>query len=256
MPMAKQRLKALNARPERLGARCGAALAAVVASAWGVAIAQTTTTQTMAPAIIQSVTPSSPVAPQPGLSPQPALVAGPTGQTAAAPAFDLERTLEAAREAVHRYKERLKGQLQSALKSDGPANAISLCQTISPDLVTELADTFSFEVGRTALKLRNPENAPGPWELEVLRQFQEKTAGGAEPEKLEQHTIVTTAEGDRVFRYMRGIKTGEMCLACHGSELKPDVKAELVRYYPDDKATGYRVGDLRGAFVVQKLIGE
>ena len=47
-----------------------------------------------------------------------------------------------------------------------------------------------------------------------------------------------------------------MCLTCHGTDIKADVRAELTRYYPADKATGFRLGELRGAFSLVKLIGE
>jgi hypothetical protein len=174
----------------------------------------------------------------------------------AAKPVDLEGLAEAARQTVQLFKDRLKGQLSAAIKSDGAANAISLCQTIAPDLSTELTDSSGFEVLRTSLKLRNPENAPGAWELEVLKSFQERAAAGTDPDKLESYGEVVTPEGDRLFRYMRGIPTAELCLNCHGSEIRPDVKAELVRYYPDDKATGYKLGELRGAFSLVKLIGE
>lgn len=179
----------------------------------------------------------------------------PTGAISA-PLFDLEKALEAARQTVRLFKDRLKGELHAAIKADGAAQAISLCQTVAPDLATALSDDSGFEVARTSLKLRNPENAPGPWELEVLKQFQEKAAGGADPDKLEHHAEVVTPEGDRLLRYMRGIAVGEICLACHGTDIKADVRAELVRYYPDDKATGYKLGELRGAFSLVKLIGE
>lgn len=170
--------------------------------------------------------------------------------------FDLEKNLDAARQTVRLFSERLKGQLAAAIKADGAANAVSLCQTISPDLSTVLTDESGFEVSRTALKLRNPENAAGPWELEVLGMFQEKALAGADLAKLEHYAELTTPEGDRLFRYMKAIPTADMCLACHGTDLKPDVRAELTRYYPDDKATGYRLGELRGAFSLVKLIGQ
>lgn len=183
----------------------------------------------------------------------PAAASGETGAIDR-PKLDLEKTLEAARQTVQRFKDRLKGELAAAIKAEGAANAISLCQTIAPDISTEHSDNSGFEVLRTSLKLRNPENAAGPWELEVLKSFQEKAAAGADPDKLEHFAEVVTPEGDRLWRYMRGIQTGELCLSCHGTDIKPDVKAELVRYYPDDKATGFKLGELRGAFSLVKLI--
>ncbi|MGD9802221.1 MAG: DUF3365 domain-containing protein [Hyphomicrobiaceae bacterium] len=169
---------------------------------------------------------------------------------------DVDKLVEAARQTVRRFKERMKGELAAAIKSDGAANAVSLCQTIAPDISTEFTDSSGFEVMRTSFKLRNPENAPGTWERDVLADFQEKAAAGADPNTLERFDEIETPEGDKLFRYMSGISTGEICLNCHGSEIKPDVKAELVRYYPDDKATGYRLGELRGAFSLVKLLTE
>ena len=37
-----------------------------------------------------------------------------------------------------------------------------------------------------------------------------------------------------------------MCLACHGAEVAPEVQAAIAERYPDDRATGYRAGELRG----------
>lgn len=37
-----------------------------------------------------------------------------------------------------------------------------------------------------------------------------------------------------------------MCLTCHGADLAPDVQAAIAERYPDDRATGYRTGELRG----------
>jgi hypothetical protein len=44
-----------------------------------------------------------------------------------------------------------------------------------------------------------------------------------------------------------------MCLTCHGEKAKipPAVRAVLAREYPDDHATGFSVGDVRGAVSVR-----
>ena len=42
------------------------------------------------------------------------------------------------------------------------------------------------------------------------------------------------------------------CLACHGlkEQISPEVQAQLDRLYPEDQATGFNEGDLRGWFWV------
>ena len=53
---------------------------------------------------------------------------------------------------------------------------------------------------------------------------------------------------------MKASLTAEVCLNCHGTELKEDVAARVNTLYPEDKATGFNIGDIRGAFwVVKKL---
>lgn len=166
----------------------------------------------------------------------------------------LEERAKKARELVATLTDRLRLELSQATKT-GVATAVAQCQTISPEL-SPIPEPGGFEVQRTSLRLRNPENAPDDWERGVLQTFQARVASGSDPARLEHFEVVMTAEGDKLFRYMRGIPVGEICLACHGTDLKQDVKAELTRYYPDDKATGYKLGELRGAFSLIQLIEE
>ncbi len=49
---------------------------------------------------------------------------------------------------------------------------------------------------------------------------------------------------------MKAIPTGPVCLVCHGSELSPDVRAALDEHYPHDRARGYQLDDIRGAFSI------
>ena len=53
---------------------------------------------------------------------------------------------------------------------------------------------------------------------------------------------------------MRALPTQELCLGCHGTDdrLSPAVKARLAALYPDDKAVGYGLGQIRGAMTIKK----
>ena len=53
---------------------------------------------------------------------------------------------------------------------------------------------------------------------------------------------------DGRFRYYIPLRIGPMCLQCHGPRdaLEPTVRRALDALYPEDRATGYGVGDLRG----------
>jgi hypothetical protein len=63
---------------------------------------------------------------------------------------------------------------------------------------------------------------------------------------------VSEASGQPPFRYMSAIPTQKICLGCHGKSIDPQVKAKLEALYPEDRATGFSEGDLRGAFVITR----
>jgi Protein of unknown function (DUF3365) len=46
----------------------------------------------------------------------------------------------------------------------------------------------------------------------------------------------------------------ELCTGCHGTpdRLSPAVQERLKALYPDDKAVGYGVGQIRGAMTISK----
>jgi hypothetical protein len=49
-----------------------------------------------------------------------------------------------------------------------------------------------------------------------------------------------------------------MCLNCHGTDdfLSKEIKNFLKEKYPEDKATGYKAGDFRGAVSVKIKLDE
>jgi hypothetical protein len=97
------------------------------------------------------------------------------------------------------------------------------------------------------MRVRNPNNAPNDWQKRGLSAIERRLSQGEKPETIEWHS---TENG--TLRYMRPIMTGAVCLTCHGQKdaLPADVKALLEKLYPEDTATGFSAGDLRGAFVV------
>lgn len=65
---------------------------------------------------------------------------------------------------------------------------------------------------------------------------------------------VVENDGKKQLRFMKALPTGSVCLNCHGSNIKPEVQAKITELYPEDKATGYQEGQVRGAIVVLKTL--
>jgi hypothetical protein len=168
-------------------------------------------------------------------------------------ASDAEQMTAESRAAVKALATELKATLQASIKSEGPLEAISVCNDMAPILAEEVSAEQAMNVARTSLRTRNDANAPDPWELSVLEQFEKRKAAGEALTTLE-YSEITQRNGDRVFRYMKAVPTDDVCLMCHGQDIPDDLSAKLKELYPNDKATGFSKGDIRGAFTVTRVI--
>jgi len=158
------------------------------------------------------------------------------------------------RDAVMQLGRELKGRLQKALQEDGPVSAISVCRRSAPEIAERLSREKGFYVGRRALKARNRENRPDAWEKKVLETFVKRRHKGEDPSAMEYNETVILEDGRKVVRYMKAIPTGGLCLICHGETISPDIAGALQAHYPLDRATGFKKGDIRGAFTVMQLL--
>lgn len=149
----------------------------------------------------------------------------------------------------------LKKELSTAISKDGVPAAIQTCNIQAPILTAQVHADSPLSIRRTSLKWRNPANTPDAWEQSVLQKFEQQLAQGTPIEQL-TFSEVTEENGKRSRRFMRAIPTQGVCLNCHGDEknLPPDVKSVLNNEYPDDLATGFAVGEIRGAFSVSQVI--
>ena len=154
---------------------------------------------------------------------------------------------------VARLQSTLQGELMGAMREGGPVKAIEVCRDRAPKLASEISRESGWTVARTALKVRNPKNVPDPWEKAVLTEFASRALAGEDFATLEKSEVVEV-EGTKVFRFMKAIRTGEPCLTCHGAATKPELAAKVKALYPEDQATGFSAGDLRGAFTLTKKL--
>jgi hypothetical protein len=143
----------------------------------------------------------------------------------------------------------LKAELGAAIGKSGPAGAIDVCRKRAPEIAAKLSNESGATVSRTALKVRNPANAPDDLQRAVLEQFDGDLKAGRVEQPLEVAVEINRG-GSVERRYMRAIPTDALCLTCHGSNLAPEVAAAIAREYPADQATGFEAGQLRGAFSV------
>ncbi len=166
---------------------------------------------------------------------------------------DPKALAEEAKGVIMDYVKELKGTLVSTMKAKGPVAAIEVCSSKAQEIAHKHS-TNGWQVRRTAIKLRNAaHDAPDAWEKGVLEMFEKKIAEGADPKKLARFEIMEK-DGKKVFRFMKAIPVGKPCLTCHGEAVKPELLKAIKAHYPDDKATGFKLGQLRGAFSLTKVL--
>lgn len=180
-----------------------------------------------------------------------ALALAPLTLALTAQAADTANAGNEARALIGQFTTELQGELGAAIKQGGPVAAVAVCKARAPAITEQVSTAGGWQVGRTSLKTRNPANAPDPWETRVLEQFEQRKARG-EPAQGMRYAEVVDLDGQKTYRYMQAIPTAEVCLACHGSALAPDLAEALDKAYPDDQARGYALGDIRGAFTLEK----
>ncbi|MDD2741457.1 MAG: DUF3365 domain-containing protein [Rhodocyclaceae bacterium] len=172
----------------------------------------------------------------------------------AAQAADIEALTTDTRKTVLPVLPKVMTAMQTAVAEKGLVEAIPVCKETAPELIKEKRKETGWDIRRVSLQMRNAERAkPDLWEASQLADFNIRAANGEKPETLEKSEIVTI-NGKQVFRYMKALPVADACLKCHGPVAGMDagLKAELIKHYPLDQATGYAKGQIRGALTVKR----
>lgn len=158
-----------------------------------------------------------------------------------------------AKAAIKQFAGALQTELKTAMQAGGPVAAIGVCNTQAMPITAKVAAEHGMQLSRVSVKNRNPANVPNEWQFAVLENFDRQMAAGKDIAKL-AWSDTANVDGGQEFRFMKAIPTGDLCLKCHGSQLAPEVEQVLADLYPEDQATGYSAGDIRGAFVVTRMV--
>jgi xanthosine utilization system XapX-like protein len=157
--------------------------------------------------------------------------------------------LQRARAASDAVLARLLARLNQEYQQGGAERGVQVCAQVAQSLTQQIGREQGVNIRRVSLKNRNPRNAPDAWERRILQQWERDQKAG---KPLQEVAEWRTERGQRVYRYMRPIMVAmPLCSECHGTQIKPEVRRLIRERYPNDKATGYQLGDLRGAFSVK-----
>ncbi len=178
-----------------------------------------------------------------------------TLSTAQQPAQNLqqERALSEARQVSSELAEKVRGFLLQEIEKGGWVSAVRVCSEKAQEMTRGFNAQPGQTVRRVSLRVRNPQNKPDEYERRRLEELDLLTQ---RKELRNEYFEVVKEGGQRYLRYMRPLTALPLCINCHGPKenISADVKAILADKYPDDRATGFLVGDLRGAISVKIIL--
>lgn len=143
--------------------------------------------------------------------------------------------------------EAISGALMQAMAKGGVSEAMTYCNISALPITDSLSENQKVEIQRLAVKYRNPMNKAIDIDFDVMQYFQNQLEAGNKP-------ISVLMQDKDALVFFKPILLMPQCLGCHGNpetEILPETKELLKTYYPDDLATGFKVGDLRGMWKIK-----
>lgn len=142
----------------------------------------------------------------------------------------------------------LSSNLQAAIQSGGISNALPFCSLAASPLTAGMAEKHGVTLRRITHQPRNPASRATDAELAVVKSFQDALA--TDPAKSPTPMVTSLLAGKATF-FAPIVIGNELCLQCHGEPGRDIAAADLAvirGLYPQDEATGFKLGQLRGAW--------
>ncbi len=159
--------------------------------------------------------------------------------------FASDEVVKISQETSKKLFDTLVPKLQASMKEGGVMKASEFCASEAQNLTKEVNKGLStgVSVKRVSLKNRNELNAPNEAEITALKTLE-----------ADRKLPYFISESEKSYKFFKPLSIEQgVCLKCHGDEttIDKDAKDFFAKKYPNDKATGYKMNDLRGAIVVE-----
>jgi len=162
---------------------------------------------------------------------------------------ETQDALERGNEIAFEAQGALMSQVSSALQQGGTQYAIGYCNLKASGIADSIGALHNAQIGRIATRNRNPNNyLKNATDSAAYQSFEQAMAAGTTPEP-----VLKEVDGERYF-YKPIVLKMEACLKCHGTpgkKVQKETLEALAKTYPNDKALGFEIGDLRGAWKIK-----
>ena len=159
-----------------------------------------------------------------------------------------EEAVKIAKDAAQDAFQQLSAELAKAIENGGAVSAIPVCSLKAESIVQEVAGKRNLEMIRLSDRPRNPKQAAHGDDLTAMNAIRAAVQGGEAPSP----QVEETSSGSTIVRIPIPLSQ-PLCLQCHGAEIDitPETRNAILTDYPDDKATGYQLNDLRGIWRIE-----
>jgi hypothetical protein len=143
----------------------------------------------------------------------------------------------------------LGANLKGAIQRGGIQEAFTFCNVQAMPITDSLSRAYDASVKRATLWVRNPKDEPTETERIILEEYQAMMQAGETPEP----RVINLNEDYVLYTQPIAIGNG-LCLNCHGevgTQIQEETYALIQERYPDDQATGHKMGDLRGIWSIR-----
>lgn len=161
----------------------------------------------------------------------------------------LNKAMEWGGEISAAAQQELMTKLTTALEEKGAAEAVAFCNVEALPSLKKVSDEYGVKIRRVSHDFRNPSDQPDEMEEMLLQAYEYNEENG-----IESKPNVQELPGGELLLYTKAIKIpGKLCLNCHGEpgkEITEETISKLDELYPEDKAKGHKVADLRGMWSI------
>lgn len=161
----------------------------------------------------------------------------------------VQKAMEWGEEISKEAQGQLMGTLQKAIADHGVPGAVEFCNVNALPILKEVGDKYGVTIRRASHAFRNPLDRPNENEEMLLKAYEYNEEQG-----IKNASNIQEIEEGNVLLFTKAITIpGGLCLNCHGEpgkEISDETLEKIKQLYPDDKATGHQIGDLRGMWSI------
>lgn len=138
--------------------------------------------------------------------------------------------------------------LKTTIQQRGIPAALDYCNLNAYPLVDSIEQKYGVTIKRASLATRNLQDSPDKEEKTIIETYQKDLQEGRTPE------VKVNIHSNEVLFAKPILLNDAVCLNCHGqigTEITQENYRVIRALYPDDQATGHKLGDLRGIWSIR-----